>query len=108
NESTFDLQLQGLDGRMHLLARNEIAAVDREKTSLMPPVAADNPEFPSLLAYLSRLSGGVPDQAVTAPAALPGEVSFARITDPKPGDWPTYHGVLTGNRHSPLHQIDAA
>ncbi len=112
NESTFDLQLQGLDGRLHLLGRDEISTVEREKTSLMPPVAADSPEFTGLLAYLSRLSGGAPDQSVTAaataPAVLPGAVSFARIADPKSGDWPTYHGLLTGNRHSPLHQIDAA
>ncbi len=27
-------------------------------------------------------------------------VSFAEIVDPKPGDWPTYHGRLGGNRHS--------
>src|SRR5579864_279566 len=40
NESTFDLQLQSLDGRLHLLSHDQIAAVDREKNSLMPAVAA--------------------------------------------------------------------
>jgi alcohol dehydrogenase (cytochrome c) len=108
NESTFDAQVQGLDGRMHLLARNEISAIDREKTPLMPAVAASTPELPDLLAYLSRLSGVAPDAAAPASAALPGAVSFAQIADPKPGDWPTYHGLLTGNRHSRLDQINAS
>ena len=108
NESTFDAQLQGLDGRMHLLARNEISAIDREKTRLMPALVATTPEFPDLVAYLSRLSGGTPEAGTSAPAALPGAVSFAQIADPAPGDWPTYHGLLTGNRHSRLDQINAS
>jgi PQQ-dependent dehydrogenase (methanol/ethanol family) len=106
NESTFDLQLVGRDGRMHLLSRDEIAAVDRKKGSLMPPVAANAPEYPDLLAYLTRLAGDIPDSGPATPA-LPGAVSFSQIADPKPGDWPTYHGVLTGNRHSALNQVTA-
>lgn len=108
NESTFDVQVQGLDGRLHLLTRNEVAEVHRDKNALMPAVAAGTPELPDLLAYLSRLSGGAPDAANSAPAVLPGAVSFAEIADPKPGDWPTYHGVLTGNRHSMLDQINTS
>ena len=108
NESTFDLQLQGLDGRLHLLTRDEITAVDRDKNALMPAVADSAPEYHDLLAYLSRLTGGAPDRATPAPAPLPGAVSFSQIADPKPGDWPTYHGVLTGNRHSALDQINTS
>jgi PQQ-dependent dehydrogenase (methanol/ethanol family) len=113
NESTFDLQLLGLDGRLHLLARDDIAGVDREKSSLMPPVQANESDMRDLLAYLSRLSSAItkdaaPGRTAADPPALPGAVSFAQITDPKPGDWPTYHGMLTGNRHSPLDQINAS
>lgn len=108
NESTFDVQLIGLDGRVHLLARSEIAAMDRMKGSLMPAVAADAPEYPNLLAYLSRLAGGAPDAATVNAEPLPGAVSFEQVASPKPGEWPTYHGVLTGNRHSPLDQINAS
>jgi len=93
---------------VHLLTRDEISAIDRSKQSLMPAVAADAPEYPNLLAYLSRLSGGKVDTGFSAPPPLPGAVSFAQIADPKPGEWPTYHGVLTGNRHSPLNQINAS
>ncbi len=32
---------------------------------------------------------------------------FADIARPQPGAWPTYHGNLSGNRFSPLDQINA-
>ena len=114
NESTFDLQLQGLDGGLHLLEKNDIAAVDREAKPLMPPVKADETEMRDLMAYLSRLSSRIAESATPKhdaadqPAPLPGAVSFAQIAAPRPGDWPTYHGVLTGNRHSPLGQINTS
>lgn len=107
NESTFDMQLVGLDGRVHLLTRNEISAVDHNG-ALMPAVASDAPAYPNLLAYLSRLAGGKVEAGGDAAAPLPGAVTFAQITDPKPGDWPTYHGVMSGNRHSSLDQINAS
>jgi PQQ-dependent dehydrogenase (methanol/ethanol family) len=106
NQSTFDLQLQGLDGRLHLLAADEIASVERERKPLMPPLQATEPERQNLLAFLSRLAGGVV-KAVEAPP-LPGAVSFTDLATPRPGDWPTYHGVLGGNRHSALDQINAS
>ncbi len=31
---------------------------------------------------------------------------FDDIAHPKPGEWPTYHGQLSGNRHSPLNDIN--
>lgn len=107
NESTFDLQLQGLDGKLHLLSQDAISSLDRENGSLMPPVKSDTPQYHDLLAYLSRLAGGAPVHSAEA-SPLPGAVSFSRITNPKPGDWPTYHGVLTGNRHSQLDQINTS
>ena len=33
---------------------------------------------------------------------------FADIAQPKPGTWPTYHGNLSGNRFSPLDQINTS
>ena len=33
---------------------------------------------------------------------------FERIAKPSTGDWPTYHGQLTGNRHSTLAEITPA
>ena len=33
-------------------------------------------------------------------------LAFADIARPRPGEWPTYHGSLSGNRFSPLDQIN--
>ena len=35
-------------------------------------------------------------------------VTFSDITNPKRGEWPSYNGNLSGNRHSPLDQINTA
>lgn len=106
NESNYDLQLQRLDGKLHLLQREEIVELTRETASLMPEVKATEVEMRNLLAYLSRLSGeGVSAEFVSG--ANRGGISFAEIAEPKLGDWPTYHGHLSGNRHSPLRQIHA-
>ena len=70
NESSFDLQLQTLDGRLHRLRRAQIASVSRREPGPLPEVAS------------------------------PG------AAQPTASDWPTYHGKLSGNRHSSLRQID--
>ena len=64
----------------------------REATTLL--VAA------SLLVGPSRAVGQAPTEAPS------GAIPFSAIANPQPGDWPTYHGHLSGNRHSPLDQID--
>jgi alcohol dehydrogenase (cytochrome c) len=106
NESNYDLQLQGLDGALHMLRRNQIAEVQREPGSLMPAVRARPEQMRDLVAFLSRLSsGGV--RAAAPGSDSPGAISFADIVKPRSGEWPSYHGHLSGNRHSPLTQIHA-
>jgi len=115
NESNYDVQLQGLDGKFHFLERHEIAEMNREAQSLMPKVTASENELRDLLAYLSRLSGvravdadqSPPDSSATDSRVTEtaGSVSWMEIVHPKPGNWPTYNGSLSGNRHSPLGQI---
>src|SRR4029453_7673752 len=34
-------------------------------------------------------------------------LSFADIAQPRRGEWPTYDGTLSGNRFSPLDQVNA-
>src|SRR5215813_2655469 len=109
NESNYDLQLQSLDGKLRLLHRDEIAELIRETASLMPEVKASQDEMRDLIAYLSRLSGV--ETKITVDSSFDERVSregasFSEIAEPRPGDWPTYHGHLSGNRHSPLRQID--
>jgi PQQ-dependent dehydrogenase (methanol/ethanol family) len=109
NESNYDLQLQSLDGTLRFLQREEIVELVRETASLMPEVKATEVEMRDLIAYLSRLSGeaAVSAESVSGVSKNPSGISFAEIAEPKLGDWPTYHGHLSGNRHSPLRQIHA-
>jgi PQQ-dependent dehydrogenase (methanol/ethanol family) len=110
-ESSFDLQLQDLNGRFHPLQKSAITSLDREKQSLMPPVNATPEELNNLLSYLSQCKGiepGALEQAVAQkPSAEPG-IPFDRIVHPAPGDWLTYNGRLSGNRYSELTQINSA
>lgn len=106
NESDFDLQLQSLNGAMHFLAREQIASETYQSTSVMPPVRADPQEMRNLLAFLSRMDGRNTLPAYGNPPAIQlGELPFSAIVAPKPGDWPTYNGRLTGNRYSALAAI---
>jgi len=41
------------------------------------------------------------------PAEVGDGIPFVDVAQPKPGTWPTYHGHLSGNRFSPLDQINA-
>src|SRR6185369_389976 len=107
NESPFDLQMQDLDGGLHLLTADEITSVVHEPKSLMPVVEANDAERRDLLAFLTRL--GTTEAVALPPSSggrTQGGIIFSEIAAPRPGDWPSYHGHLSGNRHSPLRQID--
>lgn len=103
NESGFDYQLQGFDGRLHLVNGAQVADVTREPGSLMPPVHAPEETTRGLLAFLASLPGET--KGALPVAELPDAVRWDDILQPKEGEWPTYHGSLGGNRHSGLKQI---
>jgi len=105
NESPFDLQLLAMDGQLHLLSKDQVAEVIREK-SLMPRLEATAEETRNLVAYLSRLSFDPSAKASLATGELGAGVPFSDVAHPKPGAWPTYDGNQSGNRFSPLIQID--
>ena len=106
NENAFDMQLLAVDGTLHLLSKDQVAEVVREK-SLMPKIEATGEEMRNLVAYLSGLHSepGAIVTPVTGPLG-PG-VSFADVAHPQPGTWPTYNGNQSGNRFSSLNQINA-
>jgi PQQ-dependent dehydrogenase (methanol/ethanol family) len=106
NESAFDLQLLAVDGSLHLLSKDQVAEVVHE-TSLMPRVEAAPEEMRNLIAYLSGLRSEPGLRAAPTAGELGPGVSFADVTRPKPGSWPTYDGNQSGNRFSPLSQINA-
>ncbi|MGA3041763.1 MAG: PQQ-binding-like beta-propeller repeat protein [Bryobacteraceae bacterium] len=102
NESLYDLQLQGFDGRLYLLGREEVAAIERERDSYMPALKSGGADLQNLLAYLANPRA---EPSAHATPDRPGAIPWDRIAHPQPGDWPTYHGQLSGNRYSPLDQI---
>ncbi len=102
NESLYDLQVQGFDGRLYLLRRDEVAAIERQSASYMPALKASETDTRDLIAYLAHppvAPPGLPD------AERPDAIAWEGIAHPQPGDWPTYHGQLGGNRYSTLGQI---
>ncbi len=107
NQSRYNLQLQDLAGRFHLLSGAQIAETTKEPKSLMPPPACTADECRDVVAYLSSLTG-VAVGVKGTPLKPEGGPAFARIAEPNPGDWPSYHGNIRGNRHSPLDQITPA
>jgi alcohol dehydrogenase (cytochrome c) len=101
NESNYDLQLEDLNGQLHYFSRDDIVAERPESTSLMPPVTAGRDTVRDLIAFLSRLTTTMGPKPITS-----GDAAFA--PDTATGDWPTYNGHMSGNRYSPLHEIDTA
>ncbi|MEX2260535.1 MAG: PQQ-dependent dehydrogenase, methanol/ethanol family [Bryobacteraceae bacterium] len=69
--------------------------------------AFDIPEaaMDELLAYIATLRAEARRAAVPEVLRASRSVTFEEIVNPRPGDWPSYHGSLTGNRHSTLKQI---
>lgn len=107
NRSNFDIRVEDLKGRLHLLQEDQIASIREETPSAMPPVETTPEELQDLMAYLSRLTGVKPGVLDTHPPAS-SDVDFERLLHPKPGDWLTYNGTLNANRYSELAQINTA
>ncbi len=108
SESRFDVQLMTLDGRLRLLSKDQIAGITRESQSLMPKLKATPEQTRDLVAYLSRLKGDATDAALLPPLELGSGVAFADIAHPREGEWPSYNGNVSGNRFSPLKEINTS
>jgi PQQ-dependent dehydrogenase (methanol/ethanol family) len=107
SEGKHDVQLQTLDGHLRSVIDTEYREIVREKGSYMPVLNATAEERRNLLAYLSRLDG-VPVGALESEVSPIPPGAAGRLLDPASGEWPMYNGFLTGNRHSPLTQINTA
>jgi PQQ-dependent dehydrogenase (methanol/ethanol family) len=107
SQGSHDIQVQTFDGKLHLLTEAEYRSITREKQSLMPALKATAAERRDLIAYLSRLTGIVPGPVAAGTRVEPVSAEAKRqIEQPAPGEWPTYNGLLSANRHSPLTQIN--
>ncbi len=99
-----DLELQTLDGRLHFLTDKQYVQIVPEKNSIMPPFKGSAEERRDMVAYLASLGGG--GRAPVKSDEIISSAAMDVILKPRPGEWPTYNGVLGGNRHSPLGQIN--
>jgi alcohol dehydrogenase (cytochrome c) len=109
-ESAFDLGVQTMDARFVSLSRSSIAEL-----TIVPPLAAHVGVAPErtqdLLAYLTRLTADRSPRATftgTDEIAHAAPLAFDDIARPRPGEWPTYNGHVSGNRHSSLREIDGS
>ena len=102
-----ELQLQSFDGKLHLLDAGEYTLVRQEKESSMPPLKATPAQRQDLLAYLSSL-GGIEAGPVIGPAPPVSQADMDTVLKPGSGEWPTYNGLLNGNRYSSLDQINTS
>jgi alcohol dehydrogenase (cytochrome c) len=105
NESSADLQMQTFDGRLHLLSKNNLGGIEREPGSQMPSWSAGSEAMHDIIAFLKRVPEQKSRTSGPAPQATPGGSDWRSILKPKLGNWPSYHGQLSGNRYSELAQI---
>ena len=109
SETPYDLQLMGLDSKLYLLSKDQVAAVAREKQSLMPPIKASAEQMQNVVAYLSALRGETTASSTALPPVdLGSGVTFGEVAHPKEGTWPSYNGDIGGNRFSPLKEINTS
>jgi len=104
-QTSHGVALQTTDGRLHLLEEGDYRRIVPSGTTLMPAYDGTPQEHGDLIAFLSRLGG----TAVGPNLEVQDEVSaadIAAVTDPRPGEWPTYAGRVDGNRHSSLREIN--
>jgi PQQ-dependent dehydrogenase (methanol/ethanol family) len=105
NQGEHDLELQTLDGKLRLLTEQDYVRVDLEKKSYMPPFAGGADARRELLAYLESLDGVPPGPLAFSVPPIEAS-SIDAVLHPAIGNWPSYDLGNSGNRYSPLAQIN--
>jgi PQQ-dependent dehydrogenase (methanol/ethanol family) len=83
--TNFELQLQDLDGTLHLLQATDLVKLVDESRSLMKPVNSSPDQIQNLSAYLSQLTGIEPGglkEANTQNCSLAQDVDFWKFSRP--------------------------
>jgi PQQ-dependent dehydrogenase (methanol/ethanol family) len=108
NESDADLELQSFDGRLHLLSKSGVVGIARETQAIMPAWSGSAEAMHDLIKFLQTAPDSQGGASGQAPQTSAGGIAWDKIVNPKAGDWPTYHGQLSGNRYSALSAITTA
>ncbi len=108
NRTRFDMVVRDLKRKFHSVSLRNVVQVVDESSSLMPAIQASPDELQNVIAYLSRLTGVKPGSLAEARSTESDGVDFSRILNPKPGEWLTYNGNVSGNRYSRLTEINAS
>ncbi|MEZ5356921.1 MAG: PQQ-binding-like beta-propeller repeat protein [Bryobacteraceae bacterium] len=108
SRTRYDMAVRDREGNFHPISLDKVARIVEDTSSMMPVTNASPSEIQNLIAYLGRLTGVTPGAIVETHTPASGAVDFTRIVNPKPEDWITYNGNVSGNRYSPLRQIDTS
>lgn len=108
NENAFDLQLLGFDGKLHLLSIAGMTGIQRHPSATLHAVQPATPEMSNVLAYLATLNKVPAEDALPTAPPVGNGIPFAAIAKPRPGEWPTYNGNVSGNRFSALTGINTS
>jgi PQQ-dependent dehydrogenase (methanol/ethanol family) len=109
SRSSFDLTVQDLAGAFHTVSLDDVASIADEPASHMPAVTASADEMRDVIAYLSRMTGvqpGISSVGSGFSRTVNTGIGFSSILNPRPGEWPTFNGHVSGNRYSPLTTIN--
>jgi PQQ-dependent dehydrogenase (methanol/ethanol family) len=104
NQTTSSIDLQTLDGRLHLLRGDEYRSVVPDGNRVAGPFAGDATQLRDLVAYVANL-GGVREGANPAAQAAVTKAEMDAVLQPKAADWPGYNVRPDGNRYSELTAI---
>jgi PQQ-dependent dehydrogenase (methanol/ethanol family) len=107
SQGTHNLNLQTLDGRMHLLRDKDYTQIAPDTNRIAPPFTGDGTQLRDLIAYVSSLDGVNVGPNPSARLAVTADELNA-VMKPKAGDWPNYNGTVDGNRYSELKGIDTS
>jgi putative heme-binding domain-containing protein len=86
NEDNFSLQLQGTDGKFHLLMKSQIAKVERTGHSLMPEdigTRLSSAELDDLVSYIARYGRRVEGAPASSAAVRKGK-EIVKVSKPSP------------------------
>jgi PQQ-dependent dehydrogenase (methanol/ethanol family) len=105
HRSSHSIDLQTLDGRLHLLDESQYTKIEPDPRLFMPAFNGTADQYRDLIAFLSSLDGVHVGSNTAAIGTVPPEAIRA-VAQPNPADWPTYSGDVRGNRYSSLREID--